>query len=175
MKHLLLFRSVNWSVILLVGIFSTANIALSQEHHDDEHHDGLKLTVDEMKELNMTLAIAGPGELSINATLPGEVRLNEENLAHVVPNIRGVVRQVTATLGDSVKTGDIMAVLASRELAESKAAHLAAHAQLELMEVTYLREKQLWEEKISAEQDYLRAKNTMEKVSIELRASEQRL
>ncbi|MCF6284931.1 MAG: efflux RND transporter periplasmic adaptor subunit, partial [Candidatus Hydrogenedentes bacterium] len=149
-----------------------------EDGHDDEsgdHEDALQLSPEDMLEFGITLAAAGPGLLEFHTDLPGEVRLNEDHLAHVVPNITGVVREVTASLGDSVKAGDVMAVLASRELAETKAAHLSAHAQLELLEVTFQREKQLWEDKISAEQSYLEARNAVANARITLRVSEERL
>jgi membrane fusion protein, heavy metal efflux system len=151
------------------------NEAAHGDEHGDEHSKALKLSPAELTELDITLAVAGAGELAVNANLPGEVRLNEERLAHVVPNIAGVVRDVSASLGDTVEAGDIMAVLASRELAESKATHLAAHSQFELLELTFQREKQLWEDKVSAEQDYLKAKNARDRAGIDLRASEQQL
>ncbi|PCJ57901.1 MAG: efflux transporter periplasmic adaptor subunit [Candidatus Hydrogenedentota bacterium] len=145
-------------------------------HGDDEDHDeSLRLSDKDLLELNISIEVAGPGLLEFHASFPGEVRLNEDKLAHVVPNIAGVVKEVTAHLGDIVKKGDVMAILASRELAETKAEHLASHAQLELLEVTYKREKQLWKDKISAEQDFLIARNALEKGRIDLRASEQRL
>lgn len=146
----------------------------ASEHHEEQRKP-LKLSEADMREFGISVVVAGPGSLEFHASFPGEVRLNEDRLAHVVPNIAGVVKEVTAHLGDRIERGDVMAVLASRELAEAKAGHLASHAQLELLEVTFQREKQLWEDKISAEQDYLRARNAVEKARIELRSSEQRL
>jgi cobalt-zinc-cadmium efflux system membrane fusion protein len=86
-----------------------------------------------------------------------------------------VVREIRKTLGDAVQAGDVMAVIDSRELADIKAAYLAARERLSLAENTFAREKDLWEKKISPEQDYLTAKNAMAEARIALQAARQKL
>lgn len=145
------------------------------DNEEDEHFEAVTLTQAEMNELSITLAEAGPGKLDIQVSLPGEVQLNQDRLAHVVPKLSGIVREVHATLGDKVQEGDVMAVLESRDLATSKAAYLAARERVNLAQATYAREKGLWEEKISAEKDYLEAKNSLAEADIALKAARQQL
>ena len=101
--------------------------------------------------------------------------MNEERLAHVVPPVAGVVREVAVRVGDAVEAGQILAVLASRELAEARAAYLGARGRRELAQIDHDREKRLWEQDILAEQDYLDAKQTLLEADIELQAAEQAL
>jgi len=56
-----------------------------------------------------------------------------------------------------------MAILESRELADNKAAYLAALKRVELAESTLKREETLWRKKISPEQDYLEARNALQR------------
>ncbi|MCL4216195.1 MAG: efflux RND transporter periplasmic adaptor subunit [Candidatus Hydrogenedentes bacterium] len=147
-------------------------------HGDDEadaHSESLSLTQAEMEELSITLVEAGPGKLDTQVKLPGEVRLNQDRLAHVVPKLSGIVKEVRTTLGDEVQAGDVMAVLESRDLAAAKAAFLTAREHVNLAQATFARERGLWEEKISAEKDYLEAKNTLAEAQIALRAAQQEL
>ena len=47
--------------------------------------------------------------------MPGEVRLNENNVAHIVPRFAGVVTEVRKNLGDPVEKGEVMAVIESND------------------------------------------------------------
>ena len=63
----------------------------------------------------------------------------------------------------------------SRELADTKAAYLAARERVTLAETTFAREKDLWEKKISPEEDYLKARQALAEVRIELQVAAQKL
>ena len=145
----------------------------AHEAHGEENV--VVLSEEQMKTNNVIVAQAGPGELALQLTLPGEVRLNADRVAHVVPRVAGVVREVMRNVGDSVKSGEVMAVLDSRELATLKAAYLAAKERETLAQSTFQREKGLWEKKISAEQDYLSAKQALAEAAINTRSAEQQL
>jgi membrane fusion protein, heavy metal efflux system len=118
---------------------------------------------------------AGPGTLRLHITLPGQVALNADRRAHIVPRISGVVRQVHKNLGDAVRAGEVMAVVESRELADVKSTYLTAKERLTLAETTFQREEDLWKKKISPEQDYLEAKKALAEARIEFWAAEQKL
>jgi cobalt-zinc-cadmium efflux system membrane fusion protein len=101
--------------------------------------------------------------------------LNADTVAHVVPRIPGVVRTVSKNLGDKVRAGEVLAVLNSRELSDFKAGYLGAKEKLTLSQATYEREKNLWEKKITAEQEYLDAKRQLADARIEMRSAAQKL
>ena len=100
-------------------------------------------------------AQAGPSVIRSVLQLPGEIRFNEDRTAHVVPRVAGVAESVPANLGQNVKKGQLLAVLSSVAVSEQRSELLGAQKRLALARTTYQREKQLWEEKVSAEQDYL--------------------
>jgi membrane fusion protein, heavy metal efflux system len=135
----------------------------------------LRFTDSQIKEFGISTASAASGTLRINVVLPGEVVLNADRVAHVVPRVSGVVREVRKNLGDTVRRGEVMAVLESRELADSTAALLAARQRVSLAQNTYEREEQVWRKKISPEQDYVAAKNKLAEAGIELHTAEQKL
>jgi cobalt-zinc-cadmium efflux system membrane fusion protein len=135
----------------------------------------VRLNEAEMKEFRIEVGKAGPGKLQVHVTLPGEVVVNADRVAHIVPPVAGVVSEVRKTLGDKVRAGEAMAILKSRELAEAKAAFLAAGEQLKLAEAKFIREEDLWNKKISSEEEYLEAKQGHAEERIELHAAEQKL
>tara|TARA_R110001599_G_scaffold64023_3_gene178773 strand:- start:380045 stop:381331 length:1287 start_codon:yes stop_codon:yes gene_type:complete len=107
--------------------------------------------------------------------LPGEVQFNADRTAHVVPRLAGVVQSVAADLGQQVKKGQVMAVLSSAPLAEQRSTMLAAQKRLALAQRTYAREKTLWQEKISAAQDYWEAQHALQEAEIAAQSAEQKL
>jgi len=111
----------------------------------------------------------------VTTELPGEVQVNGDRMAHVAPRVGGVVREVKVSLGDTVRKGQLLAVLSSRELADTKAAYLAATERLRMADATFAREERLWKGKISSEQDYLDARQKRAEGRIELRTAEQKL
>jgi membrane fusion protein, heavy metal efflux system len=147
-------------------------------HHGEEAHGEEKvvhLTEAQLREMGTEVATAGPGKLGAYVTLPGQVALNADRSAHIVPRISGVIQQVLKQLGDQVRAGEIMAVIESRELADLKSAFLNAKDRVPLAEAAFRREEDLWKKKISPEQEYLQARRALAEARIELRAAEQKL
>lgn len=137
--------------------------------------ESIALTEAQIKAADITLAKAGPADISTILTLPGEIRFNEDRTAHVVPKLAGVVVAVHAELGETVKRGQLLAVLASSALSEQRSELLSAQRRLALASTTLERERKLWQDKISAEQDYLQAKQTMNEAEIAVQNAKQKL
>jgi membrane fusion protein, heavy metal efflux system len=135
----------------------------------------VRLTEVQRREFGIAVDTAGPGKLQMHIMLPGQVALNADRRAHIVPRISGVVQQMHKNLGDQVRAGEVIAAIERRELAELKSAYLAAKERVSLAETTFRREEDLWKKKISAEQEYLEAKQALVQVRIELRTAEQKL
>lgn len=128
-----------------------------------------------MKNAGIELRTAGPASIRTALQLQGEIQFNQDRLAHVVPRLAGVVIKSAKNLGDPVKKGDLLAVLESRTLADLKSEHLSGQTRLELARETFEREKRLWEEKISAQQDYLASRQALAEAEIAHRNIEQKL
>jgi RND family efflux transporter, MFP subunit len=118
---------------------------------------------------------AGPMNIRTTLQLSGEIQFNQDFLVHVVPRLAGVAVKSAVNLGDEVKKGDLLAILESQQLADLKSEHLATQNRLDLARITFKREKQLWEEKISAEQDYLISRQALNEAEISHRTVEQKL
>lgn len=118
---------------------------------------------------------SGPALIPSILTLPGEIKLNADRVVHVVPRLSGLVRSVEKSLGDTVVQGDLLAVVESRELADAKSYFLAAREHVEIDRTRYLREKDLFERKISSQEDYLAAHEAFAETEINYKTAAQKL
>ena len=135
----------------------------------------LALTEEQLRAAGIALDRAGPAQLVAELTLPGEIGFNEDRTAHVVPRVAGVVEAVQAGLGQQVKQGQVLALIASAAISDQRSELAAASRRLELARTTYAREKQLWEEKISARQDYEQARAALQEAEIAATNARQKL
>uniref|UniRef100_UPI004056642B efflux RND transporter periplasmic adaptor subunit n=1 Tax=Candidatus Electronema sp. TaxID=2698783 RepID=UPI004056642B len=152
-----------------------AEKAQAAQKEERSGEEAVRLSEKELEEFGIELAAAAAGKLDQPVSLPGEIVLNTDRIAHVVPVIAGIVREVRAVLGSSVKTGDVLAVIESRELAEKKAELLAAAERENLALATFKREERLWEKKITSEQEYLNARQALAEARIAKHSAEQHL
>lgn len=135
----------------------------------------IHLTPEQIKLIGLKTAIVQQTPIVIDLMLNGEVTPNQDRTVQILPRVPGIVREVLKTLGDRVRANEPIAIIESRELAETEAAFLAAKSRAELAQRQLEREETLFKKKITAEQDYLTAKQAAEAAAIELRATEQKL
>jgi cobalt-zinc-cadmium efflux system membrane fusion protein len=112
------------------------------------------------------LHTAGPGVIRPTLKVPGEIVFDEHTIVQVVPRLPGIVTAVYRHHGQQVKKGEVLASIESQVLAEIRAQFLTARKRVDLARITFEREKQLWEEKISAKQDYLAAQQALVEAEI---------
>ena len=117
----------------------------------------VELSDEVLKSIGVEIRTAGPATIRPTLKLPGEIVFDEHTIVEVVPRLPGIVTAVYSHHGQQVKKGEVLAVIESQVLAEIRAHFLAARKRLGLAQVTFEREKQLWQEKISAKQDYFAA------------------
>jgi cobalt-zinc-cadmium efflux system membrane fusion protein len=135
----------------------------------------IAFTEAQIQSAGITLAQAGPARIRQLLRLPGEIRYNEDRTAHVVPRVSGVVEAVHADLGQQVKKGQLLAVIASPMVSDQRSEFLSAQRRLSLAQSTYEREKKLWEQRITAEQDYLQARQGLQEAEIAVANTRQKL
>ena len=164
-------------VLALLILFVKPAAPAADEHADvpAAQDDTVKLTDAQIKAAGIELLKAAPQTIHTMLTLPGEIRFNEDRTAQVVPLLAGAVQAVPANIGQRVLRGDVLAVIASTALSDQRSALLTAEKRLAGARTTYAREKKLWEEKISAEQDYILARQAMEEAGIEQNNAQQKL
>jgi cobalt-zinc-cadmium efflux system membrane fusion protein len=143
--------------------------------HAEEPPGLVEMTPEQIQGAGIATLVAAPASIDTAVTLPGEVRFNEDRTAHIVPRLAGVVESVSAALGQEVRKGQALATIASADLAELRSTALAADKRLGLARVTYEREKKLWQDRISAQQDYLQAEQAYREAQIEAQSAKSKL
>lgn len=147
--------------------------------HDD--HDGhaesghIAFSDEQLRNAGIVLADAALSEMASTLPLPGEIRFDADRTAHVVPRVAGVVESVPVRLGQAVKKGQLLAVISSGGISELRSEAQNAQQRLALARDNHAREKALWEEKISAGQDYLQARAALREAEIAARNAGQKL
>ncbi|GGB42092.1 efflux RND transporter periplasmic adaptor subunit [Sphingomonas sp. NPDC019816] len=107
--------------------------------------------------------------------LPALVQGDPQGVQVVSATIGGRLVALTRNLGQSVRQGDPIAVIESREAASLKAEVEAARARAALAQSNLRREQRLFAERVSPEQDLVAARTAATEANIALRLAQQQL
>lgn len=126
----------------------------------------VNMTDSQIQAASISLDTSVPATIRSALQFPGEIKFNEDRTAHIVPRAAGVVESVHASLGQQVKKGQVLAVISSASVSETRSELQAAQRRRELAQTTYEREQSLWQQKISPEQDVLQARQALREAEI---------
>lgn len=147
-----------------------------KDNEDEDHEPGVvALTEQAMVRMGIQTVKVTPREMPPVINTTGEVDYNQDRLAHVSPRVRGRVHTVRASLGQTVKRGEVLAVIDSLELGQAKAAYLRAKAQVALAKVHLQREERLLKERISSRKEVIDGRGAFLKASADHQAARQSL
>lgn len=140
----------------------------AEEHGDEAHADDgvIHFTPQQITVAGIALATAGPAHLDTFIRMPGQIALNEDRTAHVTPRAAGSVRGVSADLGQQVRKGQVLASIASADIAGQRGALAAAQARVDYARKNLATERTLWEEKITARLDLQKAEQELRDAEI---------
>lgn len=148
----------------------------SADEHGHEAEEGLiKLTVSQIESAGIKVENVTAQTLGASVNVSGKIVAAADRLARTVPKAAGIVTEARKNLGDAVEKGEILALIESREMAEAVADYLASRRAEDLARTNFSREKSLWEKKITAEQDYLNARNVHQEAKIRVDLAHQKL
>ncbi|WP_371827022.1 efflux RND transporter periplasmic adaptor subunit [Microvirga sp. VF16] len=151
--------------------------------HGDEHGAGgqegpegvVQMTPERVAAAKIEVATIDKGVLARRLTVPGSVIPDPDRIAHIAARVVGTVAELNKRLGDIVAKGETIAVLDSREVAEARSELLSALVNLELQTTLFEREQSLWDKKISAEQQYLKVRNSFAEAQLRVDLAHQKL
>jgi membrane fusion protein, heavy metal efflux system len=105
----------------------------------------IPVTPEQVARLGIKVSDAVEGNVRREIRVPGEIKVNSDRMAHVVPRAAGVVRGVRKVLGDSVKSGEILGWIESDQLAEAKLNFYAKESEVGCCEIKLPRAKAIFE------------------------------
>ncbi|OQY27444.1 MAG: hypothetical protein B6244_10760 [Candidatus Cloacimonetes bacterium 4572_55] len=146
------------------------------DHGDDGTEPVIPLfTTDQQTKFGIHIERVAKGRIEQEIKLTGEVKINEDRLAHLAPRIAGVVLTARKNLGDTVRKGEVIATFNSRDLADIKSSYLSSKERLDLAKINFQREEEMWSKKIISERDFLESKQELAEFEIEFRAAKRQL
>lgn len=169
--------------VLVIGVVLGAMI-LSKNHSSDQQDDAApdgknasiqpaksapnEVPIDDAqaKAAGITIESVAPARITSVLQFPGEVQLNDDRTVHVVPRVPGVAETVAVATGQMVHKGQLLVVFSSQQISEQRSALQSAERHLEHVTMIFQREKRLWEQRVSAEQDYLEAQHAVGEAEI---------
>lgn len=123
--------------VLLIGLGLTlqgcggdpaSTVDAHEDEHRDEHHDEhddddepgrTRMSAEVARAAGVVVETAGPREIMDVLPLYGVITPNEENVREITARFPGVIRRVNHSVGDSVRAGDVLAVVESDESLQS--------------------------------------------------------
>ncbi len=146
-----------------------------EDEHGHEEEGSVHLTPAQIGAAGIEIIRIAAGTLNKEIGVPGRIVTASDRMAQIVPRVNGTVMNVGKNLGDKVEKDEILAEIESREMADAVAEYRAALKSAELAGSTLKREKSLWERKVTAEQDYLAARNAHAEAAIAVDLSRAKL
>ncbi len=89
---------------------------------------------------------------------PAQVVFNRNRLARLTPLVAGQIKKVNVGLGQKVVAGQVLAEIASPEIATVRASLQSARSRIELTRATFEREKELLAKGVTSRQEFEQAK-----------------
>lgn len=143
--------------------------------HHSEAEGRVEMSDAIVRSNGIELDTAGPAVIRPEITLPGEIIFDEHAIVHVVPRLSGIVTKVIRHRGQKVKKGELLAVVESTALADLRSQYSLAQQRLVLAQKIHEREEKLWQEKITAKQDFQVAQQQWEEARITAKLAAERL
>ncbi len=137
--------------------------------------DAIVLSARQIADAGIEVARSSVGGVGGALEVPALVQGDPQGLQIVSATLGGRLVQLTRNLGQSVRQGDTLAVIESREAASLNAEVEASRARLALAQSNLRREQRLFDQRVSPEQDLIAARTTATEASIALRLAQQQL
>ena len=144
-------------------------------HAESENENRLTLSEEQIAAAGIKLTSAQGGSIARLVTAPATIAADIDRLTQVTAKIDGTIAALRVKLGEQVAAGQVLATIESREIAEAKSNFLAASRAEELARITFERESTLWKKRVTAEQDFLKARAEAEDAHIKLELARQKL
>jgi cobalt-zinc-cadmium efflux system membrane fusion protein len=145
------------------------------EHAEHEQHEvpqgerrEVELTAEAIELAGIRVAAAERRALTGGVAIPAEVQFEPSSTAHVAPLVSGRITRVQVALGDRVKKGQLLGVVASSDVSSARARLDQARARLSAAESTLRRQQQLASEGIGAQRQLIDAEAQVSELRAEV-------
>lgn len=145
------------------------------EHADSDHKNEVKLSAEGIERAGIKVANAEKRALTGGVAIPAEVQFEPSSTAHVGPLVPGRITKVSVALGDRVRRGQLLGVVASSDVSSARARLDQAKARLSAAESTLRRQQQLSTEGIGAQRQLIEAEAQVGELRAEVEGAQRQL
>lgn len=167
-------RAAQWlaaCAVLSSLVISTSVFAGGDHDHHGEHQDQQNQTLSaaQLSSNNIEQSVASQQTFYQQLQVPAKVTANPQAMAHINSPISGILLATYAEQGETVKKGQLLAIVKSADAAERKAAYLIAKEKLELQQDILNRQRQLKESGLITEQQLFSYESDLKAAQIALK------
>ncbi len=131
--------------------------AEGEAEHAEGEAEGVEMTAEAVRASGILVQTVAAGGFASEVLTQATVAAAPNGEAMLTARAAGAVTRIYKRLGDPVRAGETLAVVESREASQIAAERTSAAARATLAQKTLAREKRLFEQRVSARQDYEQA------------------
>lgn len=166
------------ALLFLLGsfyFFTSETSSTPEEEENAESNKTIELTDEQIGRGDFRFYPVKEEQLIIKLPVYGKITIPESQKAHISLRTKGIVKDAKKNIGDRIQKGETLAILESKELAESKSDYLRSLARLNLQKRLYENEKNLFSKKLGKEQELYQSENAFLEAEIEKNLFERKL
>lgn len=126
---------------------------------DDGAGDLVKISREQFEQNKMRLGPVQEKEFPVTVTATGRIDVPPENRSVVNATMGGYIKTLPLLVGDQVKKGQALLTIENPEFVALQQDYLEVGQKLEYLKAEYDRQKTMYEENITSQKSYLRAKS----------------
>lgn len=157
------------------GAGEGSSSASGEESYLADETGEIVITREQYESVNMEIGDPAPMMFSTSVSANGYIEASPTGSAKISTLISGRVRQIYCSSGDAVKGGQTLFTLEGPEIILLQQTYAEAFQHLKLLKADYERLQLLWDEKIGAKKDFLKAESEYRSMQAEVEGLKARL
>jgi cobalt-zinc-cadmium efflux system membrane fusion protein len=151
---------------IYILLFSMVLIACGNSENKEEtttetetHNDGIIITKAQFEGEKMAFGTLAEYDFNETVKVNGMIDVPPHNKSNIATFTGGYITKTPLLIGDSVKKGQLLVTLENTEFVEIQQNYLEVAEQLNYLKSEFIRQKTLFDEKITSEKNYLKAES----------------
>jgi len=165
-------------ILTIIGsffLFSCGNKTENAEEHEVLPENTCEMNAEQYKLAGIQLGGIEQKDLGNMLKLNGIINVPPQNMVSISATLGGYIKSTSMLQGSPVKKGQVLAIIENPEFIELQQDYLESKSQLEFAETEYNRQKELYNENVSAAKTYQQALSTYKGLKVKVSALEQKL
>ena len=162
-------------LVLSLASISLVGCSKKQEAAKEAAKDPLEIIITPIIQGQIKIAKADKAEISEAVNVPGRIEVQQNRLAKIGSPVTGRVSDIQVSLGQIVKSGQILAKVNSVELTQTQLIFIKAKQQISLKTKAVVRAKLLFEADVISKAEMQRIEAELDSVTAEFDATEDQL